>query len=386
MPNYPAEVFVDPSEKLVFLTPELVQFVPSTKKAFEAVDNVFTSEPEAHLKHLEESLFTFKSSTGADISCSLVPGKGSELLVMWAPFSDGTPNSSAETMYQYITGEVTSKIKAAPNSWNQLTKSGVVAELLKATGQEMPVLTIFSPLPSVPNNAYTHQGYKQIRRGNFTPASRITSEAIQHAQDRLHGSKSETQIDELHLHGASLGASSAIGAANGLLTVANRAIRTVTAQELIVAPRNVFPDLAARFTVKGTVGEVSEKEVDDSWVAIDEPLIRQRIDGKGNEPMMFARMLRGMSKVSRLKGLTRPNRNETPQLIENLINSDVAVLLPLAENSGLTHDTPKYLPNTGEQIIQVRAIKGERAAHLIDEHVALTALMAVMNILQNSNR
>jgi hypothetical protein len=383
MSNYPAEVFVDPFEKIVFLTPELEKSVPDSQKAFEAVDEVFASDAETHLKYLEETLFTFKSSTGADIDCSLIPGKGNEMLVMWAPFSDGSPNSSAETMYQYIIDASTSKIKAAPNSWNQLTKSGVVADLLQATGHEMPVLTIFSPLPSTPNNAYTHQDYKQIRRGNFTPASRITSEAIQHAQDRLHGSKGETQMDELHLHGASLGASSAIGAANGLLTLANHAIRTVTAQELIVAPQNVFPDLAARFTVKGIVGEVSEKTADDTWVAIDEPLIRQKIDGRGNEPMMFARMVHGMSKVSRLKGLTRPSRNETAQLIENLVGADIAVLLPLAENSGLTHDTPKYLPNVGEQVVKVRAIEGQRAAHLIDEHVSLTALMAVMNIRQS---
>ncbi|CAN5399289.1 hypothetical protein BH09PAT4_BH09PAT4_00530 [soil metagenome] len=380
MSTTPVEVFIGPAEKLVYLTPELNLALPESQNAFDVVEDAFTSDSEAYLKRLEESLFTFTSSTGAKVDCSLVPGKGSELLIMWAPFSDSAPSSSAETMYQYITEEDVSKTKAAPNSWNQLTKSGVVAELLKATGREMPVLTIFSPLPSVPHNAYTGQEYKQIRNGNFTPASRITSEAIRHAQDRLHGPKGETQINELHFHGASLGASSAIGAANGLLAVANHAIRTVTAQELIVAPRNVFPDLAARFTVKATVGEVSDAAIDETWAAIEEPLVRQEIERRGNEPMMFGRMLQGMSKVSRLKGLTRPGRNETPFLIENLVRADVSVLLPLAENSGLTYDTPKYLPDAGEQIVHVRAIKGEQANHLVDEHVALTALLAVINI------
>jgi hypothetical protein len=375
--EFPAEILVNPKDKLLVVTPELEASFPNAVQVFEEADQAFINDPEAHLKSLEGSLFTFESSTGAKIDCSLIPGNGSELLVMWAPFSDGSPNSNAETIYKYISDDKFSKVKAAPNSWNQTTKSGVVAELLRAVDREMPVLTIFSPLPSFPHNAYTHEDYEKIRQGNFGPAERITSEAIDHSQDRLHGKKSETQIDRLHLQGASLGASTAIGAADKLR------VQTVTAQELIVAPRNVFPDLAARFTVKGTVGDASHIVVDENWHQIPEPVIRQKIDSRGNEPMMFARMLQGMSKVSRLKGLTRPGRNETPRLIESLVESGVSVLVPLAENSGLTHDTPKYLPGNGEHVVNVRAVAGERTSHLIDEQVALTGLMAVMNVRNN---
>lgn len=381
----PSEVWVKPTEKLVYITPEVESALPATVQAFETVNERFAADPEAHLKKLEESLFSFKSTTGARIDCSIIPGQGKEMLMMWAPFSDGQPNSDAATIFQYISDDTTSKLTAAPNSWNQTTKSGVVSELLKAVNREMTVLTIYSPLPSFPNSAYTPDEYLKIRRGDFTPSTRIAIEAIEEVQDRLHGKKSETQFEAVHLHGASLGASSAVGVANGLVRIAAHAVRSVTAQELIVAPRNVFPELAARFTVKDPVGEPSAYiAADTSWPVIAEPLIRQQIDGRGNEPMMFARMLQGMSKISRLKGLTRPGRNMTPHLIENLVASGVMVTIPLAENSGLTHDTPDYLPRSGEDIIKVRATEGQRTSHLIDEYVALTSLLAVMNIRRAS--
>lgn len=377
----PTEILVDPDEKLVMVTPELDRAFPAAEDAFRAVDVAFLCDPESYLHNLEESLFSFRSSTGAQIDCSLIPGNSDEMLVMWAPFSDSAPRSSAKDMYRYISGEKISKGKAAPNSWNQTTKSGVVAELLRATGQDMPVLTIFSPLPSVPHNAYTHEEYKQIRRGDFTASGRIVTEALEHAQDRLHGKMSETQIDAVHVQGASLGASTAIGTANSF----KRAVKTVTAQELIVAPKNVVPDLALRFTVKGTVGDVSEQEVDKEWSHIAEPLLRQRIDGDGNELMMVGRMLQGMSKVSRLKGLTRPERNMVPRHIEKLAALGISAAVVLADNSGLTHDTPTYLPNAGERVLRVRATEGKRTTHLIDEHVALTALAVVMHINQTRN-
>jgi hypothetical protein len=236
----------------------------------------------------------------------------------------------------------------------------------------MPVLTIFSPLPSVPKNAYTHNESERIRYGDFEPARRITEEAVKAAQERLHSLGGETQLDLAHLQGASLGASSALGAAN-------ESILTVTAQELIIAPRHLG-DLAVRFTIKDPVGDVSKLTPKSNWRVIHEPLLRQRIDSKGNELMMVGRMLQGMSKVSRLMGLTHPEVNETPRHIQKLASAGVSVMIPLAETSGLTHDTPEYLPNSGEHVVMVRATEGERTAHLIDEHVALTALMTALNI------
>lgn len=57
--NFPelSEVIVDPNEKQVIVTPELSRAMPGVVEAFDAVDQVFSDDPEGHLKTLEESLF-----------------------------------------------------------------------------------------------------------------------------------------------------------------------------------------------------------------------------------------------------------------------------------------------------------------------------------------
>lgn len=377
--NFPGEIIVNPADKQLFVTPEVDAAFPGAVEAFSQVDHAFASDREAFLKDLEQSQFSFQSSTGAQIDCSLIPGKGEEVLIIWAPFSDSKPTSDAEAIYRYIDNEEVSKSEGAPNSWSQTTKSGVTAELLKAVDREMTVLTIFSPLPG---NAYTSEENKKLKLGNFTPAERITSEALKHAQDRIHGPVSETQFDKYHLSGGSLGASSAIGSAVGLMLNGRGLVLSTTAQELIVARRNLA-SLASRFTVRGSEGEPSKIQTDDFWPVIEEPLVRKQIDSRGNELQMVKRMLQGMTKFSRLKGLTHPDRNQTPRQIETLTMAGVSVVVPLAENSGLTYDTELYLPGTGEHVIKVRATKGERTTHLIDEHVGLTALAATMNVLNS---
>ncbi|HVX56403.1 MAG TPA: hypothetical protein VHA37_01615, partial [Candidatus Saccharimonadales bacterium] len=203
-------------------------------------------------------------------------------------------------------------------------------------------------------------------------------------QDHLHGPRSETQLDTIHVHGASLGANSAAGAAAAMVETGEKAVKTVTAQELIIAPKNVIPDLAKRFTVGDPVGEESSLHVSEHFPRLGEPLLRRLIDKAGNEPAMFAHMLRGMSKLSRLKGLTGGQKNGTVDNIRILNEKGASVVIPLAETSGLTHDTPDYLPDAGEKIISVRATEGQRTSHLIDEHVGATVLIAAMHVAQTS--
>jgi len=116
MSNLPGEVIVSPEKKLLYVTPELEASFPDVADAFRDVNDVYRYNPGAQLKSLDESLFTYKSSTGAKIDCSLIPGRSSELLVMWAPFSDSSPKSDSETIYRYISTDEVSKNKAAPNS------------------------------------------------------------------------------------------------------------------------------------------------------------------------------------------------------------------------------------------------------------------------------
>ncbi len=387
-PLIPAEIIVNPVDKALIVTPELGGVFPEAVGAFHRIDEAFLDNPEAHLKNLEESVFSFHSKRGlrSRVVCSLIHGQnvGNELLVVYAPFSDGAPNSSSEDIYRYMINDrqdPISKSKAAPNSWGQATKSGVISELLQAIGRDMPVLTIFSPMPT---HAYNLGERQDFKRGDFTAAARITCEAIAIAQERLHGEDSETQISKLHFQGASLGASNAIGSARGSLEDFD--VRTVTAQELIIGPKNIFPDLAARFTVKSTFGEASEVVVPSDYARIAEPVMRRLIDRDGYELATIGRMLSGMSKLTFLKGLSRPSKNITPQDLEHLLENGVPVVVALAENSGLSHDTTKYLPNSGEDVIHVRAEagpNGNRADHLIDEYIALTAIVAAINIKRN---
>ena len=374
----PSEIIVNPEDKTVVVTPEVTTAFPDVSEAFKKVDEAFWYDTEANLTELEESVFSFRSQAGLEsrITCSLIQGQkvGDELLVVYAPFSDGAPKSSAEDIWRYMKAQQPiSKAKAAPNSWSQTTKSGVLSELLKAINHDMPVLTIFSPVPS---HAYSTRELQDFRRGDYSPAARITTEAVAMAQEWLHGQDSETQISKLHLHGASLGASNAVGAASGLLESYD--VRSVTAQELILGPKNIFPDLASKFTVKGTVGETSQLIVPSDYARIAEPVMRRMIDRDGYELATFGRMANGMSKRSYLKGLTKPNERQND--IRRLLEKGVPLVVALAENSGLTQDTEKYLPSGGEDVVHVRAESGHRANHLIDEHVGLTALITALNI------
>jgi hypothetical protein len=52
----------------------------------------------------------------------------------------------------------------------------------------------------------------------------------------------------------------------------------------------------------------------------------------------------------------------------------------LAEKSALTHQTAGHLPHSGERVIQIRGENGQKIGHLADEHVALSALVAALNI------
>jgi len=377
----PQEIIINPEDKAVVVTPEVNKAFPEVVEAFQDVDEAFWNYPEAYLEKLEQSVFSFRSKGGlrARVTGSLIPGEnpGDELAVVYAPFSDGPPNSSTEDIWRYMMEqEPISKGKAAPNSWSQVTKSSVLSELLRFANDDMPVLTIFSP---VPTRAYNSWERRDFKRGDFRPVANITEEAIDIVQQKLHGRDSETQITKLHLHGASLGASNAIGAGCEFHQRGyDFDVRSVTAQELIIGPKNIL-DLAAKFTVRSTVGEASDLVVPADYARIAQPAMRRMIDRDGYELATFGRMLKGMSKRTYLKGLTVSGSNMTPQNIDHLLESDVPLVVALAENSGLTQDTAKYLAGH-EDLIHIRAEKGHKADRLVDEHVALTALIAALNI------
>ena len=377
--EFPTEIHTNTKTKAVTITPEIAETLPNIDLAFAEVDKKFLDNPEAYLENLEASLFHFKSSEGSEVACSLLHDSNSrpdELLVVLAPFADRDPKSGASEIYEYITADspsgIIKKEAVSPNSWNQTTKSAVIFDLLAALGKNIPVLTIYGPVPS---HAYSFKERAKFRKGDFSPAGRLVKEAVAVVQDHINGPLSETQISSLNISGASLGASNAIGAAASKEIASQFEIPTVTAQELIMGPSKT--GLAKRFTISQYVGEPSIWD-GRRYPEVSEPAIRKAIDKNGSEPIgTNARMLRGM-KPTYMLGLTKPEA--TVQAIERLLDNNVGLLVALAENSSLSYQTPDHLPSGGEKVVKIKAENGQKIGHLADEHVALGGLVVALNI------
>lgn len=367
--------------KAVLLTPELEAALPTASHAVAFADDRFAKDNRVYLDRLERSQFTMKTSRGTDVAGSLLVNNGrqsDELLVMFAPFADRNPKSSADTMGDYVLQHPgVGKTKAKPNSWSQTIKSAVTADVLQALGHSMPVLTVYAPVPTY---SYSAAERAALRHGDFAPAARLASEvirgAIRHAQSVVHGQRSVRQFNRLHLSGASLGASNAIGAA-AELTKREFTIKSVTAQELVMSPRNLL-DLAKRFTIGGLVGEASTVPFPEGAQQIGEAALRQAIDRNGSEPIgMNLRMLQGASKLTYMRGLTHPR--PTISAIENLLDSNVNVLVATADNSAMSDQTRTLLPVETPQV-HIAAQEGAKLGHIVDEHVTLAALVIALNI------
>jgi hypothetical protein len=386
----PREIITNTEDRSLVITPEIDAFIPGLTQAFDKVDQAFTGNPEEYLQTIVDSAFTFRSSEGADVPCSLLTKEGNRtdrVLVLLVPFSDSAPQSDASELYKYMLegsgGGLRGLIKkeiAAPNALSQTIKSATDLELLAVLEEGIPVLTVFSPISP---RAYSSDERRQIRQGDFGPVTRIVREAVAQAQVRLHGKTSETQIDTVDISGGSLGASNAAAAAAGLVQSGELDVRSVELKELIMGPRNLR-DLAARFTVKQLVGEPSELEVGEGARIIHEPQLRQKIDQDGSELIgTNTRMIKGM-KPTYMLGLTHPEK--TAEYIRILGDHGVSTQVALAEHSALTHETPDHLPDNGEHIIIMRALKGQRLGHIVNEHVATSSLATAISVVQSSKR
>jgi len=204
--------------------------------------------------------------------------------------------------------------------------------------------------------------------------------AIEQTQLLVHGMDSPQQFYRLHLSGASLGASNAIGAAAKLMA-RDFDIKSVTAQELVMSPKNLL-DLAKRFTVGGIVGEASTATFPADAKIIGESALRQAIDYKGSEIIgMNLRMLQGASKLAYMKGLTKPQ--PTIDAIETLLDHNVSMLVATADNSALSDRTRTLLPGETPQL-HISAQEGAQIGHIVDEHVALSALVIALNVAKRA--
>ncbi len=389
------------SEKFVVLTPEVTgAFGPDIDIAedfFKTADNQVTRDLWRKMNGLHRGLYSFKTDTGAKIDYSLIYGKGTEILLRWA---QGAPRSRPEPITQWMLAnphDQISKNKAKPHSWGSIAQSSVLSDVLKskAVNREMPVLTIFTPLPSFPHKTYRHKGYDKIRRGDFTPAAQLAALAIAAAQEKIHGALSETQFDRVHLDGALLDAANSVGAASGLLRLLEKrdlaTVASVTAPELVIGPKSVIRDLGPRIARKSVVGAASKAGV---GVIKGNPLLREPLMSKklGDGVFDYERGAKArdslgvLAKATQLKGLTRPERNRLPRHIEHLLENKVQLLLPLGANSGLSNETQQYVSDPKAHFVEICAIPQKRAGQIICEHVGLMTLLTVMNVVNTSRQ
>lgn len=242
----------------------------------------------------------------------------------------------------------------------------------------MPVLTVYGP---VPTGTYTRAERRQFRLGDFRAASWTTLEALEgavaHAQQITHGKNSALQFANLHISGASLGASNALGAVAKFQEDDLFNIKSVTTQELVMGPKNL-PDLLKRFTIGGIVGETSTQPFNEQSRSIGEAALRQAIDHKGSEVIgMNLRMLQGASKLSYMMGLTRPEY--AVEAVDKLQGAGINVMVATADNSAMSDKTRVFISRNAQQV-HIGAQEGARIGHLADEHVALSALVIALNV------
>lgn len=371
----PKDLYVDPEARELYVPPSIQELVPGAVDYF-ANQNLNESDLLESLQTLESSVFNVKSGNRY-VPCSLIHGDAvsKEALVIFAPFSDSEPKSSAEAVLNNALADKPKfgqKRAADSNSWNQIIKSAVTQELLAATGSDMPVLTIFSPLSL---QAFDRHERCDIRGGDFSAMGRLAVDALAVGQSRLHGSQATTRIGTIHLAGASLGAHNALGAGRYMNERGSHWIGSLTAQELIIGPETV-PQLAKKY-LKPLTGVASQKNPPEDWIKLPEPALRS-IDRNGYSPAVVARILRGMSRASFHKGIANPE--EAYHAMNELYKSRIPLTVAQGENSSLTVLTPTYMPHGFSDLITVKGVKDSKAAHLINEHVTLTSMIIAMNI------
>ena len=381
IPELPSELIVNMEDKSMVITPLLKHVMPNVVEYYDQADQAFgqtTEQQRQYIEDLDAQQFSFRHRLGR-VNCSYMPGEGSIVDASFAAFSDVRPLSTGDTLAEYIATENPSlkqKMMAAPNTWSQTVRFAHRTELKRAvTGKRSPALSINSIIPS---GSYTPQEHWQMLHGDFSAAAEIMDKGLDELQQRLHGRRSETQLEEVDMYGASLGASNATGAA--LSTKRN--VRTLTLQEPIVAVSGL-PTLLGRFIGSDAIGEPSQLVEGTDYIQaalIREPQLRAKVDGYGNEPLWLPRAFAAGFRL-RNRGLTHPETNQTiKQWGELAARGTIGLLALVGENSGLSEGTAEYLQQNGFDIITVRGVKGTTAPHLIDEHTNLSAIGVPLNV------
>ena len=147
---------------------------------------------------------------------------------------------------------------------------------------------------------------------------------------------------------------------------------------ILLGPKNLR-NLGKRFTTHGIVGAASEENYSRDYPIIQEPAIRRTIDKKGSELFgTYSRVVKAMKPVY-MKGLTKPEA--IVRSVEYLLDNNVNLLAAIAENDAMSYQTRDYLPE-GVDVVNLRGEKGQKLGHIVDEHVALSALVVALNVMR----
>lgn len=395
MPHVPTEILVDPSNRDLIISTDLELGLPNIESNFKTVDAI-TEQPthldlpsHKYLKRLESSVFEIPAQehvgSSEKIQFSVLFDErvdaSDEALVVFSPLNDCEPKSSAAHMSKYIykvqrgSANTEDREEAQPNSWRRIQKSGEAYEYLIADQIGMPVITIFSPAPS---SAFDKLDRSRLSKGDASAYGKLAERVVAQAQDMIHGSKSDTQLQRLHVHGAGLG-HAAVGAASHFLWHDKYRLSSLTTPNLIAGVRS-RATLLAQYTLHQHSGQAPNIVAPDSR-RVCEPELLQQSDTLGSERAMRSRQLKAILETRQTKPMIRSNWLRT--VLDKIAEQDVPITVSAAENARICQNTARYLPLGRPSLAQISiaAFPNEKAAKadlMTNEYQRLnTALTAI---------
>jgi hypothetical protein len=371
----PTELLVsqEKANRGIVYTSELQQALPSLASDFAVInqkqrqDGDFMSYTDRYYSHI----FDVKHHLGT-VSCLVLHDgtPGNQADVLWLPFADSEPSSLQETINHYAHNDepsLSDKIKGKPNSHGAALKVSTHYDLASLVeGYSGTTLAFFAPRPMT---VYDVHGRRQVWGGDFTPDTDLLEKALEKAEEIISAggdTSYRSTLSRLDIAGASKGGHQAVATGSELMRRGEREVLSVTTQEMVMGTDSLF-DLAKGYLFAQNVGEPSDIEPNDP--IIHDLDFRRQSDAHGNEPAMFWRMAKGMSKVGDLVGMSKRKR-VLPQ-IASLIENGVKVTSFYGVNSGVAHRTGDiFAKEFGDDVavVPVRALAGQYAGHLINEN------------------
>lgn len=377
-PMQTREIFVDPDNKqrTVAVTPELAAEFPGLLPAFGAIDRTYSADPEKFLHTLEQSIHVAHVN-GTAVTYALFhdghtePGR---LNIRFTPFSDVEPASTAKELaaYNRLAREKPStsfveKFKAKQNTWGALLRGSTNYEIARRLGENVASVVIFSPIKFGAYNARQHWA---AGSGDFSSDARIVETIAKDAGRHL-----GTGTNLLDLEGASIGSTRAIAAAAKLAKEYSYPVKSVYVQELVLE-KNIG-SLAKHFMVDQLQDDPEIQEPTTQHI-LREPRVRREADLYGSDPITNnVNMVRGISRLFHLVGLTKPERLRAN--IEALLANETPVLGAFATNSTISAGTQMLFSELGlPPAIIFRATAGKRIGHIINEFTSASAIAPLL--------